>query len=146
MTGREAQTIHRLLKFDPATHSFQYNESNPLPCDVLIADEVSMLDAVLANNLLKAVPEHAQVVFVGDSDQLPSVGAGNVLGDLLDSGVVPSIRLTQVFRQAQESLIVTNAHNIREGEFPVLVPPKERDGQELLFIEVEESEEGADRS
>ena len=145
VTGREAQTIHRLLKFDPATRSFQYNENNPLPCDVLIADEVSMLDAVLANNLLKAVPEPAQIVFVGDSDQLPSVGAGNVLGDLLESGVVPSIRLTQVFRQAQESLIVTNAHKIRKGEFPTLVPPKERDGKNMLFVEVEESEEGAEQ-
>src|SRR5579884_1203894 len=145
VTGRDAQTIHRLLKFDPATHSFQYNETNPLPCDVLIVDEVSMLDAVLANNLLKAVPEGAQIVFVGDSDQLPSVGAGNVLGDLLDSGVVPSIRLTQVFRQAQESLIVTNAHRIRRGEFPLLVPPtpKERRGKNNLFIEIEESVEGA---
>ncbi|HZP80872.1 MAG TPA: AAA family ATPase, partial [Chthonomonadaceae bacterium] len=145
VTGREAQTIHRLLKFDPATHSFQFNDTNPLPCDVLIADEVSMLDAVLANNLLKAVPEPAQIVFVGDSDQLPSVGAGNVLGDLLDSGVVPSIRLTQVFRQAQESLIVTNAHRIREGQFPQLVPPKEREGKNCLWIEVEESTEGAEQ-
>ena len=145
VTGREAQTIHRLLKFDPATHSFQYNESNPLPCDVLIADEVSMLDAVLANNLLKAIPEHAQIVFVGDSDQLPSVGAGNVLGDLLSSDVVPSIRLTQVFRQAQESLIVTNAHKIRKGEFPTLIAPKERAGRNMVFVEVEEGEEGADR-
>ncbi|HZO88622.1 MAG TPA: AAA family ATPase [Chthonomonadaceae bacterium] len=138
VTGRDAQTIHRLLKFDPATHSFQYNETNPLPCDVLIVDEVSMLDAVLANNLLKAVPEGAQIVFVGDSDQLPSVGAGNVLGDLLDSGVVPSIRLTQVFRQAQESLIVTNVHRIRKGEFPLLVPPKERGSYNCLFVEVED--------
>jgi exodeoxyribonuclease V alpha subunit len=145
VTGREAQTIHRLLKFDPATHSFQFNDTNPLPCDVLIADEVSMLDAVLANNLLKAVPEPAQIVFVGDSDQLPSVGAGNVLGDLLDSGVVPSIRLTQVFRQAQESLIVTNAHRIREGKFPQLVPPKEREGKNCLWIEAEESAEGAEQ-
>ncbi len=138
VTGRKAQTIHRLLKFDPATRSFQFNDTNPLPCDVLIADEVSMLDAVLANNLLKAVPEQAQIVFVGDSDQLPSVGAGNVLGDLLDSGVVPSIRLTQVFRQAQESLIVTNAHRIRKGEFPSLVPPRERSGKNCLFVEVED--------
>ena len=131
VTGRDAQTIHRLLKFDPATRRFQFDESNPLPCDVLIADEVSMLDAVLANNLLKAVPEEAQVVFVGDSDQLPSVGAGNVLGDLLELGVVPSTRLTQVFRQAQPSLIVTNAHRIRQGQFPTLVPPKERGRSEL---------------
>lgn len=138
VTGRDAQTIHRLLKFDPATRAFQYNDTNTLPCDVLIADEVSMLDAVLANNLLKAVPEQAQIVFVGDSDQLPSVGAGNVLGDLLDSGVVPSIRLTQVFRQAQESLIVTNAHRIRQGQFPTLVPPRERGSSNCLWIEVEE--------
>jgi exodeoxyribonuclease V alpha subunit len=143
VTGRDAQTIHRLLKFEPATRSFQYNETNPLPCDVLIADEVSMLDAVLANNLLKAVPEHAQIVFVGDSDQLPSVGAGHVLGDLIASEVVPSVRLTQVFRQAQESLIVVNAHRIRKGEFPLLVPPKERDGKNCLWIEVEESVDGA---
>lgn len=138
VTGREAQTIHRMLKFDPAQRNFFYNENNPLPCDVLIADEVSMLDAVLANNLLKAIPEHAQVVFVGDSDQLPSVGAGNVLGDLIASGVVPSIRLTQVFRQAQASLIVTNAHRIREGQTPTLVPPRERGDRNCLWIEVED--------
>jgi exodeoxyribonuclease V alpha subunit len=141
VTGREAQTIHRLLKFDPATHRFQFGEENPLECDVLIADEVSMLDAVLANNLLKAVPESAQIVFVGDSDQLPSVGAGNVLGDLLDAGVVPAIRLSQVFRQAQESLIVMNAHKIRQGKFPQLVPPKQRAGSNCLWVEVEESED-----
>ncbi|MCW3096290.1 MAG: recD [Chthonomonadaceae bacterium] len=143
VTGRDAQTIHRLLKFDPASRSFQYNENNPLPCDVLIADEVSMLDAVLANNLLKAVPEQAQIVFVGDSDQLPSVGAGNVLGDLLNSEVVPSTRLTQVFRQAQASLIVTNAHRIRQGQFPTLVPPKERGDNNCLWIEIDDSVEGA---
>lgn len=143
VTGRDAQTIHRLLKFDPATRSFQYNENSPLPCDVLIADEVSMLDAVLANNLLKAVPDEAQVVFVGDSDQLPSVGAGNVLGDLLASEVVPSTRLTQVFRQAQSSLIVTNAHRIRQGQFPTLVPPKERAGNNCLWIEIDDAVEGA---
>lgn len=141
VTGRDAQTIHRLLKFDPATRRFQYDESNPLDCDVLIADEVSMLDAVLANNLLKAVPDEAQVVFVGDSDQLPSVGAGNVLGDMLDSTVVPSVRLTQVFRQAQQSLIVTNAHKIRQGQFPTLVPPRQREGNNCLWVEVEESED-----
>lgn len=143
VTGRDAATIHRLLRFDPATRAFQYHESNPLPCDVLIADEVSMLDAVLANNLLKAIPEHAQIVLVGDSDQLPSVGAGSVLGDLLASEVVPSVRLTEVFRQAQESLIVTNAHRIRQGDSPVLVAPHARAGSNCLFVEIEESEEGA---
>lgn len=141
VTGREAQTIHRLLKYDPGTRSFHFNENNPLECDVLIADEVSMLDAVLANNLLKAVPEKAQIVFVGDADQLPSVGAGNVLGDMLASEVIPSIRLTQVFRQAQQSLIVTNAHKIRQGQFPMLVPPKERGDKNCLWVEVEESED-----
>ena len=138
VTGRDAQTIHRLLKFDPASHAFQFNETNPVACDVLIADEVSMLDAVLANNLLKAIPEHAQIVFVGDSDQLPSVGAGNVLGDMLDSEVVPSIRLTQVFRQAEASLIVVNAHRIRKGEFPLLVPPQERGTKNCLWVDVDE--------
>ena len=138
VTARDAQTIHRLLKFDPASHAFQFNETNPVACDVLIADEVSMLDAVLANNLLKAIPEHAQIVFVGDSDQLPSVGAGNVLGDMLDSCVVPSIRLTQVFRQAEQSLIVVNAHRIRKGEFPLLVPPQERGTKNCLWVDVDE--------
>jgi exodeoxyribonuclease V alpha subunit len=144
VTGRSAQTIHRLLKFDPATRGFQHNEENPLPCDVLIADEVSMLDAVMAHNLLKSVPEDAQVIFVGDVDQLPSVGAGNVLGDLIDSGVVPVCRLTQVFRQAAQSLIVTNAHRINRGEFPLLIPPKEREGKDCLFVEVEDSKAAAE--
>jgi len=143
VTGRPAQTVHRLLKFDPASHGFQHNEQNPLPCDVLIADEVSMLDAVLAHNLLKAVPEEAQVVFVGDCDQLPSVGAGNVLGDLIASGAVPVCRLTQVFRQAAQSLIVTNAHRVNRGEFPQLVSPKERAGRDCLFVEVEDSKAAA---
>ena len=143
VTGRDAQTIHRMLQFDPGSHSFVFNETNPLPCDAMIADEVSMLDAVLANSLLKAVPDTAQIIFVGDSDQLPSVGAGNVLGDMLESGVVPSIKLTQVFRQAQESLIVTNAHRIREGRFPNLIPPAERADYNCLYIEAEESETAA---
>jgi exodeoxyribonuclease V alpha subunit len=143
VTGRPAQTIHRLLKFDPATRGFQHNEQNPLPCDVLIADEVSMLDAALALNLLKAAPEEAQVIFVGDSDQLPSVGAGNVLGDLIASGSVPVCRLTQVFRQAAQSLIITNAHRINRGEIPLLAPPKEREGKDCFFVEVEDSKAAA---
>lgn len=139
VTGRPAQTVHRLLKFEPARHGFAHDEENPLECDVLIADEVSMLDAVLAHSLLKAVPEGAQVVFVGDADQLPSVGAGNVLGDLIASGAVPVCRLTQVFRQAAQSLIVTNAHRVNRGEYPLLVPPKERKDKDCLFVEVEDS-------
>ncbi len=145
VTGREAQTIHRCLHYDPARRQFEHNEENPLQCDVLIADEVSMLDSVLAHQLLKAVPKHAQIVLVGDSDQLPSVGAGQVLHDLLASETVPAVRLTQVFRQAEKSLIVTNAHRIRQGELPVLVPPvlPEREGKNMLFIEVEEGENAA---
>ncbi len=139
VTGQPAQTIHRLLKFEPGARGFAHNDENPLDCDVLIADEVSMLDAVLANSLLKAVPEGAQVIFVGDADQLPSVGAGNVLGDLIASGAVPVCRLTQIFRQAAQSLIVTNAHRVNRGEFPLLVPPKERKGKDCLFVEVEDS-------
>jgi exodeoxyribonuclease V alpha subunit len=139
VTGRPAQTVHRLLKFDPGSRGFFHNEQNPLECDVLVADEVSMLDAVLAHNLLKAVPEGAQVVFVGDADQLPSVGAGNVLGDLIASNEVPVCRLTTIFRQAAQSLIVTNAHRVNRGEFPLLVPPRERAGKDCLFVEVADS-------
>jgi exodeoxyribonuclease V alpha subunit len=139
VTGLPAQTVHRLLKFEPASLNFQHNEKNPLDCDVLITDEVSMLDAVLAHNLLKAVPEEAQVVFVGDADQLPSVGAGNVLGDLIASGVVPVCRLTHVFRQAAQSLIVTNAHRVNRGEMPLLIPPKERGDKDCLFVEAPDS-------
>jgi exodeoxyribonuclease V alpha subunit len=144
VTGREAQTVHRLLKFNPSTRGFEFNEDHPLECDVLIADEVSMLDAVLAHTLLKAVPEHAQVVFVGDADQLPSVGAGNVLNDLIESGTVPVCRLSQVFRQAAQSLIVTNAHRVNRGEFPMLYPPKEREGKDCLFVGVEDSDAAAE--
>jgi exodeoxyribonuclease V alpha subunit len=139
VTGRPAQTVHRLLKFDPGSRSFQHDEANPLQCDVLVADEVSMLDAVMALNLLKAIPPEAQVVLVGDADQLPSVGAGNVLGDIIASGKVPVCRLTQVFRQAAQSLIVTNAHRVNRGELPLLVPPKDRQGGDCVFVEAEDS-------
>ena len=143
VTGRDAVTIHRLLKYDPNTREFQYNEENRLPCDVLIADEVSMLDSVLALNLLKAVPDNAQIVFVGDSDQLPSVGAGNVLHDLLASGSVPYVALTKVFRQAEQSLIVRNAHRIRAGEIPYLIAPDQRAGSNCIFVEAIEPEDGS---
>ena len=116
-TGKFAATVHRLLEFDVASMKFTYNESHALKLDFLIVDEASMIDVFLAHALLKAVPETAHIVFIGDIDQLPSVGAGNVLNDLIASGVVPCIRLTQIFRQAQDSLIIVNAHKINKGDF-----------------------------
>lgn len=141
---REAKTIHRLLEFSPETNGFKRTEDVPLECDVLIVDEVSMLDTLLAHALLRAVPSHAQVVFVGDVDQLPSVGPGNVLRDLIESGVVPVTRLTEVFRQAAQSLIITNAHRINQGEMPHL--PKASDGFDCVFIRADDPEELVDKA
>ncbi|MCI0338830.1 MAG: ATP-dependent RecD-like DNA helicase [Acidobacteria bacterium] len=140
ITGREAMTIHRLLEFDPSKMSFKRNEEWPLEADVVIVDEASMIDIILANNLLKAVHPNSQLVLVGDVDQLPSVGPGTVLKDLINSGVVPVARLTQVFRQAAESLIVQNAHRINRGEFPRLIKPGEQTS-DCYFIEAEEPDE-----
>lgn len=123
LTGEEAKTLHRLLEVSWDRHDnpiFSRNERNPLKCDALIVDEVSMVDAVVFESLLKALPVGCRLILVGDSDQLPSVGAGNVLGDLIESGAVPVIRLNEIFRQAQQSLIVTNAHKIVAGELPNL--------------------------
>ncbi len=123
ITKREAKTIHRLLEVQWGMYDeqiFQRNESNPLECDALIVDELSMTDCALFEALLRAVKPHCRLIFVGDSDQLPSVGAGNVLGDLIASGCVPVIQLKEVFRQAQQSAIVTNAHKIVIGEMPDL--------------------------
>lgn len=145
VTGRPAQTVHRLLKFDPRTRQFQQNEENPLACGALIADEASMLDESLANSLLRAVPDGAHVVLVGDADQLPSVGAGNVLCDLIASGTATVCRLTQVFRQAARSRIVTNAHRVNQGEFPLLISPKERGDSDCVFVEAEDAEMVAKR-
>jgi exodeoxyribonuclease V alpha subunit len=142
VTGREAKTIHRLLEFDPEKRGFKHGPGDPLDLDVLIIDEASMLDLVLTHNTLRAVPDGAQVLFVGDVDQLPSVGPGNVLSDLIDSGRVPVARLTQVFRQAAESRIITNAHAINRGRQPDLPPPQAiQDGADCVFLEVEEAEE-----
>lgn len=143
VTGREAKTVHRLLEFDPELRGFKRGPDSPLECDVLIVDECSMLDMVLTYSLLKAVPETAQVIFVGDVDQLPSVGPGNILRDLIDSGVVPVARLTQVFRQAAESLIITNAHKINQGQFPTLPAPSEN--KDCAFVKAEEAEEVAEK-
>lgn len=117
-THRYAETIHRLLEFDMSIMGFGRNESNALVTDFLIIDEASMIDIFLANNILKAVPYHAHIVFIGDIDQLPSVGAGNFLKDMIQSNVIPCMQLTQIFRQAQDSMIIRNAHRVNKGEFP----------------------------
>ena len=136
-TGREAKTIHRLLEFSPQVHGFKRDSNNPLETDVVIIDEMSMVDLVLMNSLLKAVPPGAILIMIGDVDQLPSVGAGNVLKDFIASGQITSVRLTKVFRQAQQSMIVMNAHRVNRGDFPQVVGPPDRN---FFFIEEEEPE------
>lgn len=136
-TGLEAKTIHRLLEFKPP-EGYQKNEEHPLEGDVLIVDECSMIDIILMNSLLKAIPPGMRLILVGDINQLPSVGAGNVLRDMIDSGVFPVIRLTRIFRQAQSSRIVMNAHRINEGQLPDISNGKYAD---FFFIEKEEPEE-----
>jgi len=138
-TGLEAKTIHRLLEVDPATGQFKRKQDSPLDCDLLIADECSMIDVPLASHLLKAVPSHAAVIFVGDVDQLPSVGPGQFLADLIDSGAVPVVRLTEVFRQAATSRIVRSAHRINQGMFPSLPAPGET--SDFYMLPVEEPEQ-----
>ncbi len=118
LAGMEASTLHRLLQLRPGGDA-AFNRDTPLDADLVVVDEASMLDVLLANTLVKAVAPGAHVLFVGDVDQLPSVGAGEVLRDLLGAGVIPSVRLTQIFRQAQESGVVTNAHRINAGQMPV---------------------------
>ena len=120
MTRLEAKTLHRLLEFDPRTMSFKRDGDNPLPYQAIVVDEASMLDLFLAHSLLKAIPKDAQLLLVGDIDQLPSVGPGQVLQDLIHSGRVPVVRLTQVFRQAATSAIVTAAHQINQGQYPTI--------------------------
>ena len=117
-TGMEAKTIHRLLEIDPGTGKFTRNESNLLACGLLVVDETSMVDVLLMHSLLRAIPHRSGLVLVGDVDQLPSVGPGTVLHDLIECGVVPVVRLTEVFRQAANSRIITNAHRIRRGQMP----------------------------
>jgi exodeoxyribonuclease V alpha subunit len=116
-TGRSASTLHRLLEFSPV-EGFKRNDDNPLDLDFLVVDEASMLDLLLMNNLLKAVRPGTSVLFVGDVDQLPSVGAGDVLRNLIGSGIAPLTRLSTIFRQAADSKIITNAHLINQGKFP----------------------------
>ena len=119
-TGAQAKTLHRLLEYAPHDNLYQRNEENPLPYHFVIVDEFSMVDILLFYHLLKALPREAHLLLVGDADQLPSVGPGNVLRDLLRSEAIPSIRLTELFRQAQQSKIVVNAHRINAGQLPFL--------------------------
>jgi exodeoxyribonuclease V alpha subunit len=134
VTGYPAQTMHRLLEVDPQSFTFKRNQQNPLECDTLIVDEVSMVDLQLAHALVRALPDGAQLILVGDADQLPSVGAGNVLHDLIRCGSVPVVRLTEIFRQAAESTIITNAHKVNHGEMPELVPTNQWQSADCLFI------------
>ena len=122
-TGREAKTVHRLLEFDPSSFQFKRDADHPLETQFLVLDEASMMDTVLMYQLLRAIPDEAGLLIVGDVDQLPSVGPGAVLADLIDAGTIPTVRLTEIFRQAQSSRIITNAHRINRGELP-LAPPK----------------------
>lgn len=139
-TGLEAKTIHRLLEVQPGTGRFARNESNPVDCDLLVVDECSMVDVTLMNHLLRALPVRASLLLVGDVDQLPSVGPGMVLRNLIDSGVVPVVRLTEVFRQVAHSRIITTAHRVNEGRMP---EPGAKDG-DFFFMDRAEPEQIAE--
>jgi exodeoxyribonuclease V alpha subunit len=139
-TGHEARTIHRLLEFSPQKGGFQKNEEYSLKCDLLIIDEASMIDTVLMHHLLKAVPVHATLILVGDVNQLPSVGPGNVLKDIIASGAVPVVFLTEIFRQAQDSSIIVNAHLINKGVIPALDTAR-TERTDFYFIQKDEPEE-----
>jgi exodeoxyribonuclease V alpha subunit len=136
VTGLEAKTIHRLLEFQPASGGFTRNAENPLECDVLVSDESSMIDLPLFHKLIQALPEHVHLLLVGDIDQLPSIGPGSVLADIIRSNVVPVVRLTEIFRQSASSQITANAHCVKAGQMPQLQEPvKESD---FFFIERDE--------
>jgi len=145
-TGCEAKTIHRLLVFDPKTFQFKHNAAHPLDGDVFICDETSMLDISLAWQLVRAIPHRSAVILVGDVDQLPSVGPGCVLRDIIDSGKVPVCRLTEVFRQAARSAIVTNAHRVNQGQMPIFPRDKVEspDWTDFYFVPVEDPEKAVE--
>ncbi|HPZ44056.1 MAG TPA: ATP-dependent RecD-like DNA helicase [Bacillota bacterium] len=139
-TGYEAKTIHRLLEYSPRKGGFERNQESPLEADVIILDESSMIDLLLMYNLVKAIPPKATLILVGDINQLPSVGPGNVLKDLIECGRFKVVTLTEIFRQARESRIVTNAHLINKGMFPDLKKPPGKELADFYFIEEEEPE------
>ena len=132
-TGSEAKTIHRLLEVNPGAGGFNRNENNPLECDLLVVDETSMVDIVLMSHLLRALPTKANLLLVGDMDQLPSVGPGMVLRHLIESQTVPVVRLTEVFRQSADSRIITSAHSVNEGRIPIA--SKKGDPSDFYFVD-----------
>lgn len=138
ITGKQAKTIHSLLEVNFKEGGFKRNRQNPLECDLIIIDEASMIDTMLMHGLLKAIPRHARVIFVGDIHQLPSVGPGNVLLDMIRSLQIPVVTLNEIFRQAQGSQIIVNAHKINQGQFPDIQNAKESD---FFFVEAEEPEQ-----
>src|SRR6266536_3164754 len=144
LTGVEAKTIHRMLAFDPGSMRFRHDEENPLEADALVIDETSMMDLFLSHSLFKAIPKTAQVLLVGDIDQLPSVGPGMFLRDLIESTKIPVVKLTEIFRQAQSSQIVTNAHRINAGQFPHLTPTTKFAESDCLWLEATEPKLGAE--
>lgn len=143
-TGREAKTIHRLLEFDPKAFAFKKNRENPLQADIIVVDEASMIDVVLMNQLLKAIPDSTALLLVGDVDQLPSVGPGSVLSDIISSGVVPVVWLTEIFRQAASSKIIVNAHRINQGKMPITSDSRE-ELSDFYFIPGETPEDISDK-
>jgi exodeoxyribonuclease V alpha subunit len=143
-TGREAKTIHRLLEFDPKQGGFKRNSDNPLQADLIVVDESSMIDIVLMSQLLRAICDETALLLVGDVDQLPSVGPGAVLSDIINSGVVPTVRLTEIFRQAASSKIILNAHRINEGKMPVQEEKREA-LSDFYFIPANSAEEVNDK-
>jgi exodeoxyribonuclease V alpha subunit len=143
-TGQEARTIHRLLEFDPKAMRFKRGPETPLEADFVVIDEVSMVDVVLMNQLLRAIPDEAAVLMVGDADQLPSVGPGAVLADLIDSGRIPILRLSEIFRQAASSSIIVNAHRINQGLLPER-PDKHQEPRDFYFVSADTAEEIHDK-
>jgi exodeoxyribonuclease V alpha subunit len=144
VTGLDASTIHRLLEVNPVDGGFRRSPSNPLDADVLVVDETSMVDVPLMHALMRAVPDRAAVILVGDVDQLPPVGPGQVLADIIDSGAIPVVRLTEVFRQAAASRIIVSAHRVNRGEMPELTAPADG-ASDFYFVEIDTPEEGAQK-
>ena len=142
-TGHDAKTIHRLLESNPKSGGFKRDLTHPLDCDLVVVDESSMVDVLLMQALLKAIPDHAALLIVGDIDQLPSVGPGQVLADIISSGSIPTVRLTEVFRQAAQSQIITNAHKINQGIMPDLARPEGE--SDFYFVPADEPEHAVPR-